>query len=477
MDCYTDADFKNLTNRSLLVMLEDYARPANAEEIDKLAKLMQEYNRRVAEGTLARCNTIAELAAAKGEMDAREYFDNFESLLKKKYGAGVPTTPEEAHELLDFMEKDDVEPLLQLLEDRAARHAGDSSREARDLKTAMKKINLKSSSQVVKMAAAGERPVRVFTVIEALQSGAADEDKKRFLSVQNRLIEGGLYRPLRRTFDATISAVECMRSTFPNFSDVLDSVVAPHVKLCAKNPAHRLPPILLVGPPGVGKTLFSAAIATALDVPILRVDMASEQNNSSLAGSSAFWSNSSPGKLFNLMLSGTNLPPVANPVAFVDELDKPNGDQRFNPISPLYTLLEPHSAKTFEDLSLPGLQIDVSHVRWIFSANDVDRIPEPILSRMVVFEIEPPTTDQMREILGSIAKKSTLELGIEFDGTLDFDMIRDAEKMPPRTARICIQTAISIAAADGFDHVNRDAWKTAMRAMGRRDSRVSMGFV
>lgn len=286
MDCYTDADFKNLTNRSLLVMLEDYARPANAEEIDKLAKLMQEYNRRVAEGTLARCNTIAELAAAKGEMDAREYFDNFESLLKKKYGAGVPTTPEEAHELLDFMEKDDVEPLLQLLEDRAARHAGDSSREARDLKTAMKKINLKSSSQVVKMAAAGERPVRVFTVIEALQSGAADEDKKRFLSVQNRLIEGGLYRPLRRTFDATISAVECMRSTFPNFSDVLDSVVAPHVKLCAKNPAHRLPPILLVGPPGVGKTLFSAAIATALDVPILRVDMASEQNNSSLAGSS-----------------------------------------------------------------------------------------------------------------------------------------------------------------------------------------------
>ena len=48
MDCYTDADFKNLTNRSLLVMLEDYARPANAEEIDKLAKLMQEYNRRVA---------------------------------------------------------------------------------------------------------------------------------------------------------------------------------------------------------------------------------------------------------------------------------------------------------------------------------------------------------------------------------------------------------------------------------------------
>ena len=88
------------------------------------------------------------------------------------------------------MEKDDVEPLLQLLEDRAARHAGDSSREARDLKTAMKKINLKSSSQVVKMAAAGERPVRVFTVAEALQSGASDEDKKRFLDiVKNKAVE------------------------------------------------------------------------------------------------------------------------------------------------------------------------------------------------------------------------------------------------------------------------------------------------
>jgi hypothetical protein len=477
MDCYTNDDFKNLTNRSLLVMLEDYARPANQEEIDKLAHLMQEYNRRVAEGTLARCGTIAELFALRGEMDSREYFDNFESLLKNKYGAGVPTTPEEAHELLDIMEREDVEPLLQLLEDRAARHAGDSSREARDLKSALKKINMKSSSQVVKMAAAGVRPVRVFTVIEALQSGASDEDKKRFLAVQNRLIDSGLYRPLRGTDGATISAVERMRDAFPNFSDVLDSVVAPHVKLCTKNTAHRMPPILLVGPPGTGKTLFSSTLAAALDVPILRVDMASAQNNSDLAGSSAFWSNSSPGRLFNLMLSGTNLPPVANPVAFVDELDKPNGEERFNPLSPLYTLLETHSAKTFEDLSLPGLQVDVSHVRWVFSANSVEKIPAPLLSRMVVFEIAPPTAEQMREIMQTIAKNSAIELGFDFDGTLDFDMIRNAEKMPPRTARICIETAISIAAADGFDHVTRDAWKTAMRAMGRRDRRVSMGFV
>jgi hypothetical protein len=477
MDCYTDADFKNLTNRSLLVMLEDYARPANAEELDKLAKLMQEYNRRVADGLLVRCNTIAELFSMRGELDSREYADNLDALLKKKYGAGIPTTPEEAHSLIDAMERDDVEPLLQHLEDRAARHAGDSAREARELKSALKKINLKSSSQVVKMAAAGDHPLRVFTVSEALQSGASDEDKKRFLSVQNRLIDGGLYRPLLGTDAATISAVERMRDAFPNFSDVLDSVVVPHVRLCEKNAAHRMPPILLVGPPGVGKTLFASTLASALAAPLLRVDMASEQNNSTLAGSSSFWSNSSPGRLFNLMLSGTNLPPAANPVAFVDELDKPNGDERFSPLSPLYTLLEPHSARTFEDLSLPGLQVDVSHVRWVFSANSVEKIPAPILSRMVIFEIDTPTTDQMREILNSIAKKAAIELGLDFDGTLDFDMLRDAEKMPPRTARICIETAIGVAAADGFDHVTRDAWKTAMRAMGRRDSRVSMGFV
>lgn len=477
MDCYTNDDFKDLTNRSLLVMLEDYERPANTEEIDKLAKLMQEYNRRVADGLLVRCNTIAELFSARGELDSREYADNLDALLKKKYGAGIPTTPEEAHSLIDCMERDDVEPLLQHLEDRAARHAGDSSREARDLKSAMKKINLKSSSQVVKMAASGERPIRVFTVVEALQSGASDDDKKRFLSVQNRLIEGGLYRPLRSTNSATISAIERMRNDFPNFADVLNSVIAPHVKLCTKNAAHRMPHVLLVGPPGVGKTLFASAIAASLEVPLLRVDMASAQNNSDLAGSSSFWSNSSPGKLFNLMLSGTNLPPVANPVAFVDELDKPNGDGRFNPLSPLYTLLEPHSAKTFEDLSLPGLLTDVSHVRWIFSANDVDRIPAPILSRMLAFEIEPPTPDQMREILGSIAKKSAIELGLDFDGALDFDMLRDAEKMAPRTARICIETAISIAAADGFDHVTREAWGTAMRAVGRSESKAKMGFV
>ncbi len=477
MDCYTNEDIKNLTNRALLGILEDYARPANAEEIDKLAKLMLEYNRRVAEGTLARCNTIAELAAVRSEMDSREYFDNFDALLKKAYGVGVPDTPEEAHALLDNMEREDVEPLLNLLEARAARHAGDSSREARDLKALIKKINIRSSSQVVKMAAAGERPVRVFTAIEALQSGASDEDKKRFLSIQNRLVDGGLYRPLRSTDSTTVSAVECMRDDFPNFADVLDSVAVPHVKLCTKNAAHRMPHILLAGPPGIGKTLFASTLASALNVPLLRVDMASAQNNSDLAGSSSFWSNSSPGKLFNLMLSGTNQPPVANPIVFVDELDKPNGDERFNPLSPLYTLLEPHAARTFEDLSLPGLQVDVSHVRWIFSANDVARIPAPLLSRMIVFEIEPPTPDQMREILDAIAKKSAIELGFDFDGTIDLDMLRDSEKMAPRTVRICIETAIGIAAADGHAHVTRDAWQTALRAVGRRERRISMGFV
>ena len=118
------------------------------------------------------------------------------------------------------MEKDDVEPLLQLLEDRAARHAGDSSREARDLKTAMKKINLKSSSQVVKMAAAGERPVRVFTVAEALQSGASDEDKKRFLAVQNRLIDGCTVRCVAPTLQRyrPSNACETRSPTFPTCS-------------------------------------------------------------------------------------------------------------------------------------------------------------------------------------------------------------------------------------------------------------------
>lgn len=72
----------------------------------------------------------------------------------------------------------------------------------------------------------------------------------------------------------------------------------------------------------------------------------------------------------------------ANPVLMLDEIDKVSSDSRHNPLGPMYSLLEKHTAKRFVDEYL-GVPFDVSNVIWIASANYVERIPEPIRSRMI----------------------------------------------------------------------------------------------
>lgn len=73
-------------------------------------------------------------------------------------------------------------------------------------------------------------------------------------------------------------------------------------------------------------------------------------------------------------------------------------DHRFDPLAPLHVLLEVESAKTFEDQSLPGLSIDASHIRWVCVANSVETIPRPILSRLHVVHVEPPTLADTRKL-------------------------------------------------------------------------------
>ena len=78
---------------------------------------------------------------------------------------------------------------------------------------------------------------------------------------------------------------------------------------------------------------------------------------------------------------------AANPVFVIDEVDKIAGDPKFDPVGPLHTMLKESSAKYFEDESLPGIEMDASHIRWILTANETRSISAPILSRVHVIHV------------------------------------------------------------------------------------------
>lgn len=233
---------------------------------------------------------------------------------------------------------------------------------------------------------------------------------------------------------------------FPNFAE-LAALLRDYFSLSALGDGRvAWPPVLLVGPPGVGKTEAARWVSEAFGLPFRVFDMASAQSGSILSGSEAFWSNSAPGRLFELL----GYEPVANPVVLLDELDKVSDQHRYDPCASLYTLLEPSSARTFRDLSL-DLPMDASHVNWIGTANDLRAIAEPIRSRMTVLEVSAPSPIQTMHIVHSIygRLREQAPWGSAFVEHLDDAVAERLAGLAPRTLSMCLRRAMGAAARHG----------------------------
>lgn len=197
--------------------------------------------------------------------------------------------------------------------------------------------------------------------------------------------------------------VEVLRRHHPHFHEVLELVDTQVRYSWQTESALRLPPMLLAGPPGVGKTHFSQDLATVLDVTIRRVPFDTEQTGSVLLGSDKTWANSSYGVVFELLALGRQ----ANPLILLDEIDKASRYRENSPLASLHSLLEPVTAGQVRDISL-DLELDASRVTWIATANEPDRIPDSLRSRFTEFWIEQPTGEQALGVAESVLKQAHL---------------------------------------------------------------------
>lgn len=176
-------------------------------------------------------------------------------------------------------------------------------------------------------------------------------------------------------------------------------------------PPVRLPPLLLYGLPGVGKTHFCESLAKVLGVPVRRHPMDQAETSSALLGSDAVWGNSRYGLVFDLLGLGD----YANPLVILDELDKAQVIGKTSggfssPTSVLHSLLEPVSAAQVRDISL-DLELDASQITWIATANYPWWVPATLRSRFKEFFIMPPDAEQAIQLARSVVKNALRAAG------------------------------------------------------------------
>ncbi len=269
-------------------------------------------------------------------------------------------------------------------------------------------------------------------------------------------------------------ALDALSKDFPHFQHVID-VLKQRTALAHVTPGrvYTLPPILLVGDGGVGKTAFAESVAKLLALPTRRVDMGATTASFMLAGSHSSWNSAKPGAVWALLHDSPS-----SGMILVDEIDKA-ADGNYPPVGPLYTLLEPSSARTFSDEYME-VEIDASHIIWMATCNDPSKVEPALRSRFQEFVIEAPTNEQMKAVAQSVyrERRKHAAWGEVFTDQLDVSVAEAMSACTPRELAALIESAAAHAATCLRKHILLEDLKAA-QASRQRQSRQArrLGFL
>lgn len=333
---------------------------------------------------------------------------------------------------------------------------------------------------------------KMMTRIDEVQRLPADQGGGAGGGLLKMLPTIGRHRELRRVTVRQIEKVNALRIKFPHCAAVIDRVQsALHARAVAGSWA-QIPPILLKGGPGTGKTTFSRALAACLGVDFFQI--AASHDILKLTGLGPPWRGATVGaiaKALGKSPSGNEEPGCGNPVILIDELDKAGGQIRsadsgstggfFDQL----LCIEPQNAQLVDAYVGDMVPICVRYVSWIFTANDTEKIPDYLLSRMEIFDIGQPTpADYRNGLLHSLygALVDELPYGGLFAPALAGEVVDHLAEsgMSPREIRRAMEEAMEGAVGGYADTPNRGSVRLTPRDFKNKiakPTRRSIGFV
>lgn len=318
----------------------------------------------------------------------------------------------------------------------------------------------------------GELPAKKLKVLGPPGIGDGNSQQRKLLELMAG--DAGL-RELTEVPEG--NPLQSLYESFPHFTEVLDFVAQSLALAGCGEEGHpvRIPPILLRGDAGTGKTHFSQELARALGAHFVERDLSVTSEAFVISGMDSAWKGSKPGVVFETLVYGK----TANPVILLNEVDKCTGRGSHNsPISSLYSLLEPTSSTHFVD-EFAQVEINASQVVWVLTANHGE-IPDPILSRLEVFDIRKPNQEECRMIAQSVWRsvvKHTLPRGHGFAKELSPVILEALSQMSPRVMRKALTHAAGTAARANRCQLLLEDLQTSQKRYAAEPVRRSMGFV